>query len=219
MADEPRMPKELASAVNLMAHPAAGAAAFSAIGIGMASHAFGLWLGAVEAAAELSQRMLSQAKPLTPVMPAARSEPKAAAAKAQAATKILMADAQSFARDVQADAEVKLAPADVAPPAKPAPLKLAPAAPAEVQETPAAPAYVQPKALKKPAKPDDLKAISGIGPKLETVLNGLGVWTYRQIAGWTDSEIGWVDEHLSFGGRIVRDDWTGQAKKLRDRKP
>ncbi len=45
--------------------------------------------------------------------------------------------------------------------------------------------FHQPKAMEKPASPDDLKAISGIGPKLETVLNGLGIWTYEQIAGWS----------------------------------
>ena len=34
-----------------------------------------------------------------------------------------------------------------------------------------------------PKKADDLKAISGIGPKLEKVLNGLGIWTYRADRG------------------------------------
>ena len=40
------MPKEMASAVNLLAHPVAGAAAMSALGFGLANHAFGVWLGA-----------------------------------------------------------------------------------------------------------------------------------------------------------------------------
>ena len=52
------MPKEMASAVNLLAHPVAGAAAMSALGIGLASHAFGVWMGAVAGAAEASQRLL-----------------------------------------------------------------------------------------------------------------------------------------------------------------
>ena len=51
-------------------------------------------------------------------------------------------------------------------------------------------------------------------PKLEKVLNGLGVWTYAQIAAWTREEIAWVDDYLSFRGRIGRDDWIGQAVKL-----
>ncbi|RVA16372.1 NADH-ubiquinone dehydrogenase, partial [Mesorhizobium sp. M7A.F.Ca.CA.002.05.1.1] len=39
------MPKEMASAVNLFVHPVAGAAAMSALGLGLANHAFGVWLG------------------------------------------------------------------------------------------------------------------------------------------------------------------------------
>ena len=46
------MPKEMASAVNLLAHPVAGAAAMSALGFGLANHAFGVWLGALSGAAE-----------------------------------------------------------------------------------------------------------------------------------------------------------------------
>ena len=72
----------------------------------------------------------------------------------------------------------------------------------------------KPAAIEKPASPDDLKAISGIGPKLETVLNGLGVWTYAQIAVWSPAEIAWVDDHLGFNGRIGRDGWIAQAAEL-----
>src|SRR5690606_646216 len=43
---------------------------------------------------------------------------------------------------------------------------------------------------------DDLKRISGIGPKLEGMLNGLGIWHFDQIAGWGADEIAWIDEHL-----------------------
>lgn len=53
------LPGELASAANLFAHPFAGMAAASAVGIGLASHGFGLWLGTVAALAETSQRLLS----------------------------------------------------------------------------------------------------------------------------------------------------------------
>lgn len=72
----------------------------------------------------------------------------------------------------------------------------------------------KPDAIDRPDLPDDLKAISGIGPKLEQVLNGLGVWTYAQIAGWSEDEIDWIDDHLGFKGRIGRDDWLGQARGL-----
>lgn len=63
-------------------------------------------------------------------------------------------------------------------------------------------------------KADDLKLISGVGPKLETTLNGLGFWHFSQIAKWTKSDIAIVDDELSFKGRIERDDWIKQAKTL-----
>ncbi|MEM0942863.1 MAG: hypothetical protein AAGI70_02850, partial [Pseudomonadota bacterium] len=59
------------------------------------------------------------------------------------------------------------------------------------------------------------KEIKGIGPKLEEMLHGLGVYHFDQIASWTPREIAWVDHHLEgFKGRIERDDWVAQAKDL-----
>jgi NADH-quinone oxidoreductase subunit E len=74
--------------------------------------------------------------------------------------------------------------------------------------------FRKPAAIEKPEQPDDLKAISGIGPKLERVLNDLGVWTYAQIADWHREEIAWVDDTLGFKGRIERDAWLAQAAKF-----
>ena len=69
--------------------------------------------------------------------------------------------------------------------------------------------------LKKPdGKADDLKLISGVGPKLEKTLNGLGFWHFSQIASWKKSDVKVVDDELSFKGRIERDDWIRQAKAL-----
>ena len=73
---------------------------------------------------------------------------------------------------------------------------------------------IQPPKIKKPANPDDLKKISGVGPKLEGVLNGLGIYTYDQIARWKKGEVEWVDDHLKFKGRIDRDEWIAQCKAL-----
>ena len=74
----------------------------------------------------------------------------------------------------------------------------------------------KPRTLKAPRKAgaDDLKLISGVGPKLEGVLNELGFWHFDQIAKWTDAEIAWVDSRLKFKGRIQRDDWVSQATEL-----
>lgn len=65
---------------------------------------------------------------------------------------------------------------------------------------------------------DDLKKITGVGPKLEETLNSLGIWHYDQVAKLTKKDIAWVDERLRFKGRIERDDWVGQAKALADAK-
>lgn len=74
--------------------------------------------------------------------------------------------------------------------------------------------FRRPAEMEKPETPDDLKVISGIGPKLEQVLNGLGVWTFAQIAAWQPEEVAWVDDYLQFKGRIDRDAWISQASGL-----
>ena len=174
------MPQELAGTVNLMAHPLAGVAAASALGLGLASHAFGIWAGAVAGATEASQRMFAG-----------------------------LAEGEAI-RPRQA-AQLRLVASQPAP--TPAPVPAKPVAKRAAAKTAGA-ASAQPAAIERPAKPDDLKAISGIGPKLEKTLNGLGIWTYGQIAALGAAEIAWLDEKLGFAGRIGRDDWTGQAGRL-----
>ncbi len=73
-----------------------------------------------------------------------------------------------------------------------------------------------PKKLKaaKGGKADDLQRISGVGPKLEKTLHGLGFYHFDQVAGWTPDEVQWVDENLRFKGRIDREEWIPQAKLL-----
>ena len=61
---------------------------------------------------------------------------------------------------------------------------------------------------------DDLKKITGVGPKLERVLNKQGISTYAQIANMSAKEMAKIGENLGFPGRIERDDWAGQAKAL-----
>lgn len=85
------------------------------------------------------------------------------------------------------------------------------AAPVETVKAPRKPKVV---AAKNEKAADDLKKISGIGPKLEQVLNGMGIRHYAQIAAWTDKDIARVDGQLGFAGRIVRDGWVGQAGGL-----
>lgn len=61
---------------------------------------------------------------------------------------------------------------------------------------------------------DDLKQIKGVGPKLESTLNEIGIYHFDQLAELRKKEREWLDDRLKFKGRIDRDDWVGQAKKL-----
>lgn len=88
-------------------------------------------------------------------------------------------------------------------------------APATETPTPATPATEAPKFLDAPdGEPDDLKKILGIGSVLEEKLNEIGVYHYSQIANFTDSDIENINTHMSFPGRIERDEWIPQAKDL-----
>ena len=72
----------------------------------------------------------------------------------------------------------------------------------------------RPAGIAKPEQPDDLKLISGIGPKIEGILHSLGIYTFAQVASWKKEQREWVDGYLNFKGRIERDDWVKQADAL-----
>lgn len=61
---------------------------------------------------------------------------------------------------------------------------------------------------------DNLRQIKGIGPKIESSLQALGVFHLDQIAGWTKAEVDWVDGQLALKGRIRRERWVEQAREL-----
>ena len=107
----------------------------------------------------------------------------------------------------------KAAPAEVKAPA--APKAAAPKKAADDAGGDAANAGTKPSNLLKEARggqPDDLKKISGVGPKLEGLLHKNGVFHFDQIAAWNTEEIAYMDDQLSFKGRIERDNWIEQAK-------
>lgn len=268
------MPAEFAGAVNLMAHPLAGMAAMSALGLGFASHAAGIWFGAMSGATAASQRMMTSAfEDYSAGADAFRDTARTPEKRAKAAASLLIAGAGivPVAEDVAPPAaprpvaeakpakalrvvetppvELEAVPEPAPETRKPAVRKAVKAVPpvmeavepvariavepvAELQELAAAVPVAteaqsaavagqvvpegprKPASIDKPEVPDDLKAISGIGPKLEQVLNGFGVWTYAQVAGWSAAEVAWVDDTLGFKGRIDRDGWIGQAAAL-----
>ncbi|MBK8198603.1 MAG: hypothetical protein IPK75_09550 [Acidobacteria bacterium] len=79
-------------------------------------------------------------------------------------------------------------------------------------------ARVRPVALERPVEgaAADLTLIGGIGPKIQDVLNSLGIYHFDQIADWTPENVAWVDDYLSFSGRITREGWVEQAAVLVD---
>ena len=133
--------------------------------------------------------------------PAKRKAPAKPAPKPAAKAK---ADATGVTKQA-AQATSKAKPAGKSNPAPKAPAKAAASAGLKKPRTMSAP---------RKAGADDLKLISGVGPQLEGVLNGLGFWHFDQIAKWGAGEIAWVDSNLKFKGRIERDDWVKQATKL-----
>ncbi|WP_435658047.1 NADH-quinone oxidoreductase subunit E [Brucella pituitosa] len=72
----------------------------------------------------------------------------------------------------------------------------------------------RPEAIARPEAVDDLKLISGVGPKIVETLHELGVFTFKQVSSWKKAEREWVDGYLSFHGRIEREEWVKQAKAL-----
>ncbi|MCF6430104.1 NADH-quinone oxidoreductase subunit E [Leisingera sp. MMG026] len=111
----------------------------------------------------------------------------------------------------QAEEAAKAAPkkSDAAEPSSPEGAAAKPAADSQPEEA-------QPEILKEArgGLADDLKLLKGVGPKLEQTLNELGFFHFDQIADWTEAEVAWVDARLKFKGRITRDGWIEQAKRL-----
>lgn len=145
-------------------------------------------------------------KPAAPA-PAAKAGPANPAPSAKAAKPAATEAAVAVVEKLKSDADVAAAAVAEAPVAKP----VSQADPAKALEPED---FRRPAEIEKPATPDDLKLISGVGPKLEQVLNGLGVWTFAQVAAWQPEEVAWVDDYLQFKGRIDRDGWIAQAAKL-----
>lgn len=116
------------------------------------------------------------------------------------------ADAHAEAAEMngQADIQDEAVTAEVDTPPMPA------------EETAASSDMEKPLALDAPVagQPDDLTVIGGVGPKIQEVLNELGIYHFDQIAAWSPENVAWVDDHLSFSGRIARERWVEQAQVL-----
>ncbi|WP_137133008.1 hypothetical protein [Rhizobium sp. FY34] len=108
------------------------------------------------------------------------------------------------------------APAKTVKTAKVEPVSIVTKAPGKVAVPEVKPVAVKaaPAARKKGKAADDLKKISGIGPKLGEMLNGMGVLSFKDIAGWSEDDVVHFDQELGLDGRIAKDNWIAQAKAL-----
>jgi NADH-quinone oxidoreductase subunit E len=210
---------------DLMTNPAAALAAATAFGFGMAAQMSKLFLGSIQGAMEVTgqiarqleeERKAAEAKPaaepeVKAEAPVGKVEPAPAPAKVKAEKPAApKAKAATPAKPVVAKAEkpkpVPKAKA-VEKPAVAPKVKAKPEPKAEV----AAPA---PKPKKAGGKADDLKRIDGIGPKVEQVLNGRGITRFKDLAEMDDTALVALDTELGLDGRVLRDDWAGQARRL-----
>lgn len=84
------------------------------------------------------------------------------------------------------------------------------------EETAAEETLIKPAAMTSPnGTADDLTALNGVGPKLAEALNAEGIYTYAQIAAWTEANVAWIDENLpGVRGRASRNGWVVQAAEL-----
>jgi poly(3-hydroxybutyrate) depolymerase len=64
------------------------------------------------------------------------------------------------------------------------------------------------------APADELTRIDGIGPKLAARLNAAGITRLSQIARLTAKQATALDTSLALKGRIAREGWIDQAKRL-----
>lgn len=143
----------------------------------------------------------------------AAAEPTPAA---PAPAKPAVKQAEEAKKAAKAKAPAKKAPAKKAEPKADA-KKTAPKKAAAKKAEAAAPAAEKaPETLSaaRDGGADDLKQLKGVGPKLEQTLNELGFFHFDQVAAWGAEEVAWVDSRLTFKGRIERDGWIEQAKKL-----
>ncbi len=127
----------------------------------------------------------------------AKAAPPAAKPEARAPLKVVPTVAEP------AKAEGKKADVAATPAVKPVAAQVEAPKPATSATQPSAPAAV-----------NDLKLISGIGPKLEQMLVRKGITSFAQIAALSGDQASKLDADLNLNGRIQRDDWVGQASRL-----
>ena len=169
-----------------------------------------------------------KAAPPAATMPAAKAS-DVSATKAAPVVKAAAAAKPKAAKPApKAVASAPAAPT-TPPAAKAKPVATAKAKPGAIPKAPTAAAAPKAAAKAKPvsslapenalAKPapvaaDDLTLIKGIGPVNARKLKEHGVTSFAQIGAWKKADVVAAEAFLEFDGRIAREDWVGQAKRL-----
>ncbi|HEV7274939.1 MAG TPA: hypothetical protein VGN80_01495 [Devosiaceae bacterium] len=146
------------------------------------------------------------AAPSADSVDAAMAGARSAVAAARAATDAVLAGAPA----AEPPPEATELPPEPEPPESPE------AESAQPQRPPLRRRFGAPPLLETPREggKDDLTAIRGITPSLAQALNGLGIFHHDQIAGWDGKAVVWVDGQLGLRGRIAREKWREQARRL-----
>lgn len=204
---------------SLMAHPAAAFAAATAIGFGFSTQMAGAFWGALQGAVEATNRFAAALEEQKDAPSVVAPQPVSTIDGAGDAPKPVKAAPAADVKAAGAKARRKPVTAPVAAEA-PAAVKIAPvkAKAASGVKASAGKVAAREKTVARGRRPaagaDDLKQISGIGPKLESVLQQRSIRSFADIASWSDADVARIDAELGFEGRIGRDDWVGQARRL-----
>ena len=162
---------------------------------------------------DIAQPLAALVKADVPASKTAKAPVKTAATKKAAAPKA--AAPKAAAKPVAQKAKAEKAPKAKAEKVKKAKAESAPKAKAEKAKAQPAPKAKAAKPAPVSSIPENLELIKGLGPKVNTLLKGLGVTSFAQVASWTAADVSEIDAQLgAFAGRITRDNWIDQAQLL-----
>jgi NADH-quinone oxidoreductase subunit E len=154
--------------------------------------------------------------PAAPTAPGNEVETKDASAERRDAADRAAPAATRAPDPVTGEEEAEIVPRAASEERKGAARRAAPDAPDSVASERANQAGTRPEGFARGSmdRVDDLQKISGIGPVIERTLHDLGIFSFEQIASWTEENKEWVNAYLSFRGRIDRERWVEQAREL-----
>ena len=162
---------------------------------------------------DIAQPPAAVVKADAPVSKTAKAPMKTAATKKTAAPKA--AAPKAAAKPIAEKAKAEKAPKAKAEKVKKAKAENAPKAKVEKAKAQPAPKAKAAKPAPVSSIPENLELIKGLGPKVNTLLKGLGVTSFAQVASWTAADVSEIDAQLgAFAGRITRDNWIDQAQLL-----